>query len=98
MVPIVQEAGWAPGPVWTGAESLAPTGIRSTDRPARSQLVYQLRYPAHDGPRREHVYPRKLAENVLHLSVIGRLKGVHSNFRSELIDSNNIWTQGLTMK
>ena len=23
-VPIVQEAGWAPGPVWTGAESLAP--------------------------------------------------------------------------
>ena len=22
-VPIVQEAGWAPGPVWTGAESLA---------------------------------------------------------------------------
>jgi len=22
--PIVQEAGWAPGPVWTGAENLAP--------------------------------------------------------------------------
>ena len=30
-VPIVQEAGWAPGPVWTGAENLAPTGIRSPD-------------------------------------------------------------------
>ena len=27
MVPIVQEAGWAPGPVWTGAKNLAPTGI-----------------------------------------------------------------------
>ena len=26
-VRIVQEAGWAPGPVWTGAENLAPTGI-----------------------------------------------------------------------
>jgi len=26
-VPIVQEAGWAPGLVWTGAENLAPTGI-----------------------------------------------------------------------
>jgi hypothetical protein len=25
--PIVQEAGWAPGPVWTGAENLTPTGI-----------------------------------------------------------------------
>ena len=24
LVPIVQEAGWAPGPVWTGAENLAP--------------------------------------------------------------------------
>ena len=23
-VPIVREAGWAPGPVWTGAEYLAP--------------------------------------------------------------------------
>ena len=46
-VPIVQEAGWAPGPVWTGAENLTPTGIRSPDRPARSQSLYRLRYPAH---------------------------------------------------
>jgi len=28
-VPILQEAGWAPGPVWTGAENFVPTGIRS---------------------------------------------------------------------
>jgi len=46
-VPIVQEAGWATGPVWTGAENLASTGIRSLDRPAHSQLLYRLRYPAH---------------------------------------------------
>ena len=26
-LPIVQEAGWAPGPVWTGAENLAPLGF-----------------------------------------------------------------------
>jgi hypothetical protein len=26
-VPIVQEAGWAPGPVWTGVENLAPPGF-----------------------------------------------------------------------
>jgi hypothetical protein len=44
-VPIVQEAGWAPGPVCTGAENLAPTGIRYPDRPARSELLYRLRYP-----------------------------------------------------
>jgi hypothetical protein len=43
-VPIVQEAGWAPEPVWTGAENLAPTGIRSPDRPARSQSLYRLSY------------------------------------------------------
>jgi hypothetical protein len=46
-VPIVQEAGWVPGPVWTGAENLAPTGIRSPDLPARSQSLYRLSYPAH---------------------------------------------------
>ena len=45
-VPIVQEAGWAPGPVWTGAENLAPyIGIRSPDRPARSESLYRLSYP-----------------------------------------------------
>jgi len=36
-VPIVQEAGWAPGPVWIGAENLAPTGIRSPQLPSRSE-------------------------------------------------------------
>jgi hypothetical protein len=46
-VPIVQEVGWAPGPVWTGAGNLAPTGIQSPDRPARSQSLYRLRYLAH---------------------------------------------------
>jgi len=40
-------AGWAPGPVWTGAENLAPSGIRSPDRPARSKSLYRPRYPAH---------------------------------------------------
>jgi hypothetical protein len=47
-VPIVEEAGWAPEPVWTGAENIAPTGIRSPDRPARSQSLYRLSYPVHD--------------------------------------------------
>jgi hypothetical protein len=44
-VPIVQEAGWAPGPVWTGEENLARTGIRSPDCPARSESLYRLKYP-----------------------------------------------------
>jgi hypothetical protein len=43
-LPIAQEAGWAPGPVWTGAENLAPTGIGSPDLPTRSESLYLLSY------------------------------------------------------
>jgi hypothetical protein len=38
-VPIVQEAGWAPGLVWTGVENLTPTRIRSLDCPAHDLRV-----------------------------------------------------------
>jgi len=40
LLPVIQEAGWAPGPVWTIAENLAPTGIRSPDRPARIESLW----------------------------------------------------------
>ena len=46
LVHIVQEVGWAPGPVWTGAENLALTAIRSPDPPTDSQLLYRLCYPS----------------------------------------------------
>jgi hypothetical protein len=36
-VPTAKEAGWGSGPVWTGAENLAPTEIRSPDRPSNSE-------------------------------------------------------------
>jgi len=45
-VPIVQEVGWAPEPVWIGEEYLASTGIRSPDRSARSKSLYRPHYPA----------------------------------------------------
>jgi len=44
-VPIVQKAGWNPGPVWTGAENFASTGIRSPDRPACSQSLTPITLP-----------------------------------------------------
>jgi hypothetical protein len=44
-VSIVKDAEWGPGEVWTGAENLAATGIRSPDRPARSKLLYRLSCP-----------------------------------------------------
>jgi len=36
--------GWVGPPVWTSAENLAPTGIRSPDRPTRSESLYRLSY------------------------------------------------------
>jgi hypothetical protein len=39
---IMEEAGWAPGPLWTGAENLTSTRIRSADCAACSDLVYWL--------------------------------------------------------
>ena len=44
-VPIVQEAGWAPEPVWIVAENLAPTAIRSPDLPARSVVAIPATLP-----------------------------------------------------
>ena len=38
-VPILQDVGWAPGPVWTGAENFLPTGSRSPDDSVRSESL-----------------------------------------------------------
>ena len=43
-VPIVQETGWASGPVWTRGKS-RPHRDSIPDRPARSQSLYRLSYP-----------------------------------------------------
>ena len=45
-VPILQEAEWAPWPVWTGGKSRPHRGS-IPDRPARSQSLYRLSYRAH---------------------------------------------------
>jgi len=31
-LPILRDAWWAPGPLWTGAQNLASTGIRFPER------------------------------------------------------------------
>jgi len=56
-VPILQEAGWAPGPVWTGRKS-HPHQDSIPDCPARSQSLYRLSYPTHN------LRP-KLGENIV---------------------------------
>ena len=46
--PLYRRLGGPPGPVWKVVENLAATGIRSPDRPARSESLYRPSYP---GPR-----------------------------------------------
>jgi len=60
-VPSMQEAGLAPGPVFTGTKkrkSLCPTGVRTPNRTVRSESLYQPRYP---GPPMEIYATVKLA-------------------------------------
>ena len=45
-VPILKEAGWAPGPVWKVGKS-CPHQDSIPDRPARSQSLYRLSYLTH---------------------------------------------------
>ena len=45
-VPILQEAGWAPGPIWTGGKS-RPHWDSIPDCPANSQSVHRQSYSAH---------------------------------------------------
>ena len=46
LVPILQEAGWAPGLVWTGGKS-RPHRDSIPDHPVCSQSLYRLNYRAH---------------------------------------------------
>jgi len=45
--PATHRTGGGVGPreVWTGAENVVPTGIRSPDRPALIEPPYRLSYP-----------------------------------------------------
>ena len=74
-VSIAQEAGWATGPSWTCAENLVPTGIRTPDRPARSQSLYRLSYPAHEN--------RHNQSKTQH-----RVQRKHTNVRNEKFRNN----------
>jgi len=59
-VPILQEAGWAPGPVWTDGKSRRNRDS-IPDRPARSQSLYRLNHPVH--------YDSNCSEGKLQLSI-----------------------------
>ena len=48
---VVKEAGWVPVPVWTGVEKrkcLSPTRVRTPNRPACCESLYELPYTGHN--------------------------------------------------
>jgi len=67
-VPIVQEAGWAPGSVWTGGKS-RPHRDSIPDRPALSQSLYRLTYPAHAQKCSLAMNEMAMANKLLRLSI-----------------------------
>jgi len=67
-VPILQEAGCAPGPVWMGRKS-RPHRNSIPDRPAHSQSLYWLSYLAHPVKHDRHkMTQHKTCDTVNHLS------------------------------
>ena len=96
-VPILQEAGWVPEPVWTGGKS-HPHRDSIPDRPARSQSLYRLSYPAHYsiGSEGEISGVVKLASH-LHIVPRSRMNGAkppftHTVLRWCLIKNNKIFS------
>ena len=67
----VKEPGLGPGPVWTAAKDLEPTGTRSVDRPSRSESLYRLSCP---GP---HTPPVPVLYQMNRLDALSRLVALH---------------------
>ena len=72
-VPIVQDAVWASGPVWTGRKS-RPHRDSIPDRPAHNQSLYRLSYRAH---RSHWVLTVLYLKNVLCWPEDDRLRSKH---------------------
>ena len=92
--PLYRRLGGPQGPVWTGAENLAPTGIRSPDRLARRQSLYRLSYR---GPLiiELNVIKYKLLQNV----VFEHWEGSTHDFGLCLWEETTTdWTNPLTME
>jgi len=69
-VPIVQEAGWAPGPVWTGGK-FRPHRDSIPDHPARSHSLYRLSYPIHVLDGNIHIFTTTQGDGPYQVSVFG---------------------------
>jgi hypothetical protein len=67
----IQETGWAPGPVWTCAKNLAPTGIWSPVQPvARCYTDWTI--PAHKSVQRETF--RNIVSFLINILLVDNMK------------------------
>jgi hypothetical protein len=92
---IGQEAGWAPGPVWTCAENLDPTGIRSPDRPARSYIDWAN--PAHVSIRYRYFYPPPPLYSLTHWPKCAKFYVELGFLRDAVTDVRDVikWNRGI---
>ena len=83
-VPIVQEAGWATGPVWTGAENLVPSGFdpRTVQPVASRYTVYATR------PTAAYMFIRYSLYLACRDSAVNQLSTIFEHVRLKPIDSS----------
>ena len=88
-LPILQEAGWAPGPIWTAGKS-RPHRDSIPDRPVRSQSLYRLSYPAHirNLLQFENVKEKELEERQKQNDIAMYLKQIRSDKSKGRIHGN----------
>ena len=72
LVPILQEAGWAPGLAWVGGKS-RPHRDLIPDHPAHSQFLYQLSYLIHKSFK---IFSWNLAQGLITKSCHGSISFV----------------------
>ena len=95
-VPILQEAGWAPGPVCTRGKS-RPYRDSMPDNPACSQSLYWLSYPAHNIFMYSSSTVRKISRNVGSSYNSRRRKGPQNQFHTEAPECwSDLWNSLLS--
>jgi hypothetical protein len=86
LVPILQQAEWAPGQAWTGAKNLAATSIRSPDLTAHCESLHRLSFRVHSNHYEQPKKFQKHYDRWLWNSQCGEY--VYSTLRS---DADQVW-------
>jgi len=90
-VPIVQEAGWAQGPVWTGGKS-RPHRDSIPDRPVRSSVAIPTKLP---GPH-THTHTHTHTQTHTHIYIYMLLNQREYEGRTEILETRKVfWSENM---